>query len=101
VSYTLSEAASVRVVVERCSKYAKPKAKKGKRKAAKRGRCLRFAAMAGAQTKAGKAGVNSFRFNGKVKRKSLKAGSYRLALTPTDGGGNRGAVVRAPFAIKR
>jgi len=101
VSYALSEAASVRVVVERCSRYVKPKAKKRRRKAARRGRCLRYAQMTGAQTKAGKAGANSFRFNGKVSGKPLKAGSYRLALTPTDAAGNRGAVVRAAFSIRR
>lgn len=111
VSYSLSEAASVRVVVERCSKYAKPKAKKKakrsvdaaarKRKAVKRGRCLKFAALKGAQTRAGKAGANSFRFDGRVSGKTLKAGAYRLALTPTDAAGNRGAAVRITFAIKR
>ena len=115
VSYTLSEAASVRVAVERCSKYAKPKGKKRtkgrraaadtaarKRKAAvKRGRCLRFAVITGAQAKSGKAGANSFRFDGRVGGKSLKAGSHRLALTPTDAAGNRGAAVRVAFAIKR
>ncbi len=112
VSYALSEAASVRVVVERCARYAKPKAKgrakqsvadaaARKRKAVKRGRCLRFAAMTGAQAKSGKPGVNGYRFDGKVKGKSLKAGSYRLALTPTDAAGLRGDAVRAPFAIKR
>ncbi len=100
VSYRLSEAASVRVVVERCSKYAKPKGK-AKRKAAKRGRCTRFSALAGAQTKAGKAGANAFRFNGKVGGKALKPGVYRLALTPTDAAGLRGAAARAGFAIKR
>lgn len=117
VAYSLSEAASVRVVVERCSKYAKPKGKakakaKGrrsvadaaarKRKVAKRGRCLRFAVTtAGAQTKTGKAGANSFRFDGRVGGRPLTAGAYRLALTPTDAAGNRGAVVRAPFSIAR
>jgi hypothetical protein len=113
VSYTLSEAASVRVVVERCSKYAKPKgrakgrgsaaeaAARKKRKVVARGRCLGFKAMAGAQTKAGKAGANGFRFDGKVGRKALKPGAYRLALTPTDAAGARGDVERAGFAIKR
>jgi hypothetical protein len=114
VSYTLSEAASVRVVVERCSKYAKPKgqrrakgkrsaeaAARKKRKVVARGRCLGFKAMNGAQTKAGKAGANGFRFNGKVGRKALKPGAYRLALTPTDAAGARGDVARAGFVIKR
>jgi hypothetical protein len=114
VAYTLSEAASVRVVVERCSKYAKPKGKrrgkaKGKRSAVEvaarkrvaRGRCLSFKAMNGARTKAGQTGANGFRFNGKVAGKTLKPGAYRLAQTATDAAGARGDVVRAPFSIKR
>lgn len=116
VSYRLSEAASVRVVVARCSKYAKPKgkrrkakrsladaaARKGKRKAAaKSGRCLRFKAMRGARTKAGKAGANGFRFRGKWAGKRLKPGRYRFVLTPTDAAGNRGGAKRAPFTVLR
>ncbi len=115
VAYTLSEAASVSVVVERCSKYAKPKRKgkaKGKRsvaeaaarrkrRAAARGRCVSFKAMSGAQVKAGKAGANGFRFNGKVAGRALKPGAHRLALTPTDAAGARGAAVRAAFTIAR
>jgi hypothetical protein len=97
VSYTLSEAASVRVVVERCAKYAKPKAKK--RGAAKR-RCLRFAAMRGAQTKVGKAGANGFRFNGKVGGKTLKAGPYKLVLTATDPAANVSAATRIAFVVR-
>jgi hypothetical protein len=114
VAYALSEAASVQVVVERCSRYAKPKGKgkaKGKRsvaeaaarrrKAAAPRRCLTFKAMNGAQTKAGKAGANGFRFNGKVAGRALKPGAYRLALTPTDAAGARGATVRAAFTVAR
>lgn len=112
VSYSLSEAASVRVVVERCAKYAKPKggrrAKRSgadvavrRRRAVERGRCLRFAALAGPQTKAGKAGANEFRFNGRVRGRALKPGPYRLALTPTDAAGNRGGTARVGFAIRR
>lgn len=115
VAYALSEAARVRVVVERCAKYAKPKGKRrakraladaaasgGKRKpAVESGRCLRFAAMGGAQTRSGKAGANGFRFNGKVAGRALRPGAYRLALTPTDAAGARGRTVRAPFTIAR
>jgi hypothetical protein len=113
VSYALSEVASVRVVVERCAKYAKPKrgSRKGRRAGAgatarkratvRRGRCTRFAAMRGARTLAGRAGANSFRFNGRLRGRALKAGSYRLVLTATDPAGNVGDKVRAPFAIRR
>ena len=91
VSFSLSEAASARFVVERCSKRA------GKR----RQRCVRFKAMKGAFTQQGKAGANAFRFSGRVKGKALKRGPYRLAATPTDTAGNGGATVRARFDVKR
>jgi hypothetical protein len=104
VSYRLSEAARVRVAVERCAKYAKPKAKKkgaGKRgKSAAKRRCLRFAAMRGAQTKAGEAGANGFRFNGKVDGKTLKAGPYKLVLTATDPAANVSAATRIAFVVR-
>lgn len=93
VSYALSEAASVRVVVERCAKYVK---RKGKPR-----RCARFAALRGAQTKTGKAGSNGFRFTGRVGGKPLAAGSYRLALTPTDLAANVGKTTRVAFVVRR
>jgi hypothetical protein len=88
VSFTLSEAASVRLKVERCAKR-------------KRGRCVRWKALKGGSTKPGAKGANKIRFNGRLRGKALKAGSYRLALTATDPAGNVGATGRAPFSIRR
>lgn len=91
VSFSLNETASVRLVVERCSKRA------GK----KRKRCVRFKATKGAFTRQGAPGANAFRFNGRVRGKALKRGPYRLAATPTDAAGNGGATVRARFDVRR
>jgi hypothetical protein len=88
VSFTLSEAASVRWTVERCTQR-------------KRGRCVRWRALKGGLTKPGAQGANKVRFNGRLRGKVLKAGGYRLVVVPTDGAANRGAAVRTAIAIRR
>lgn len=87
VSFTLSEAASVRLTVERCAKR-------------KRGRCVRWTALRGGLTKPGVQGANKIRFNGRLRGKALKAGGYRLVLTPTDGARNVGKPVRSAIAVR-
>lgn len=80
---------------------------KGKRRCVKqtkanvaKPRCTRFAA-AGKLTKRGKAGANSLKFNGKLGRKTLAPGRYRLTLTAVDATGLRSAPLRLPFSILR
>jgi hypothetical protein len=87
VSFTLSEAASLRLTVERCAKR-------------KRGRCVRWKALRGGLTKTGVKGVNKIRFNGRLRGKALAAGGYRLVLAPTDGASNRGNAVRTAIAVR-
>lgn len=87
VSFTLSEAASVKATVQRCSKR-------------KRKRCVRYRTLKGSLTKTGVKGANSFRFDGRLRGKALKPGAYRLAVVATDAAGNRAAAVRAAFAIR-
>jgi len=91
VSFALSEAASVRLTVERCAKRA------GKRK---RGRCVRWKALKGGLTKPGAQGANTVRFNGRLRGKALKAGGYRLVVTPTDGARNVGKLARVAIVIR-
>jgi hypothetical protein len=92
VSFTLSEAASVRMTVERCAKRA------GKRK---RGRCVRWKSLKGALVKPGVQGAtNKIRFNGRLRGKALKAGGYRLVLTPTDSASNRGLARRVAVVVR-
>ena len=91
-SFALSEAASVRLTVERCAKRA------GKRK---RGRCVRWRALKGGLTTAGVQGANKVRFNGRLRGRALKPGGYRLVLTPKDGAANVGKAARATFAVRR
>ena len=86
VSYRLSEAATMRFVVQRC------------RKVRRRTRCR---TVKGSFRHAGKAGTNRFRFTGFLRNRALKRGSYRLVGTPTDLAKNKGKSVRASFRIKR
>ena len=87
VSFTLSEAASVRLTVERCAKR-------------KRGRCVRWKAVKGGLTKPAVPGANKIRFNGRLRGKALKPGGYRLVLKPTDGARNVGKVARVAIAVR-
>jgi hypothetical protein len=96
ISYASTEAASVRIVVERCAKRAR---KKGSKK--RTGRCLRFKPLKGALVQQGVKGPNRLRFKGRLRRKPLKPGPYRLKATATDAASNRGKAVRARFAIRR
>jgi hypothetical protein len=92
VSYSLNEPAAVRVAVQRCAK--RPRQGRGKR-------CVRYATLRGAFTRASTAGTNGFRFTGFLRGRRLRAGAYRLTATPTDAAGNRGAIVRVAFGVRR
>ncbi len=86
ISFRLSEAARVSVRIER-------------RLRNRRGR--RRYKRAGTFTRRARAGANRTRFSGRIGRRKLKPGSYRLTLTPTDAAGNRGKPRRLSFGIVR
>ena len=94
IRYTLSEAAKVTLRFERKSKGRR--VKKGKkrvcakrtRKNRKKRKCNRFKS-AGTLTRASKAGKNSVKFSGRIGKKALKRGSYRLVVQGTDAAGNK------------
>ena len=65
LGFTLSAASRVRITVER-------------RVRNRRTGRVRFAKVRGTVTTAGKAGVNAFRWNGRVGGRKLGAGTYRL-----------------------
>jgi hypothetical protein len=100
VSYRLSVDATVAFRVER--------AKKGRRRGGKcrkpgrpsRGRrCTRYVRVRGAFNVGGTAGSNSFRFTGRVAKRKLAKGRYRLVATPNSGA-KAGKATRARFRIK-
>jgi hypothetical protein len=86
ISFRLSEAARVSVRIER-----RLKNRRGKRRYRR----------AGTFTRRSRAGANRIRFSGRIGRRKLKPGSYRLTLTPTDAAGNRGKPRRLSFRVVR
>ena len=70
-----------------------------KRNAAKP-RCTRYTA-AGNLTTSAKAGLNTLALTGKLGRKTLTPGPYRLTLTATDSTGLRSKPLHLTFKIQR
>lgn len=79
VTFTLKAPAKVRFTVEKKRKGRCPAAKKGKKKSKK---CKAYKKVKGSFTVAGKTGKNSFRFRGRIGKKTLKPGRYRLVSVP-------------------
>jgi hypothetical protein len=90
ISYSLSEAATVRIAIER----ATGGRKKGKScakptKALKRAKkCTRYV-RAGTLTAKSKKGTTKLAFDGRVSKKLLGRGGYRIVVTAVDAAGNR------------
>jgi hypothetical protein len=104
VSYKLNQNALVRFTVQQ----AKRGRKKGKgkrtrcvpktRKNRKARTCKLIVTLRGSFTQNGRAGANSFRFTGRLRRKALKPGKYTLVATPS-ANGRKGRSARASFRI--
>jgi hypothetical protein len=103
INFSLSEAASVRVVVDRSAqgRRAGGKCRAPSKANRKRPRCTRFVRIGGTVKLTGKSGANSIKFNAKVGGRSLKPGKYRATATATDSAGQTSAAVKASFKIKR
>lgn len=106
LSFRLSEAARLTLRIERKLKGRRVR-RKGKircvrptRKNARRRRCARYK-RAGSFTRTFAAGAHRIKFSGRIGRRKLRPGSYRLTLTPTDAAGNRGKARRLGFTIVR
>ncbi|HKG02773.1 MAG TPA: hypothetical protein VKB03_06300 [Conexibacter sp.] len=86
---TLSEAATIAVRFER--KLPGRRNAKGlcvkPRRASHGRRCIRFKPI-GTQTRAGRAGDNALAIGGKLDRRTLPAGAYRLTIVARDAAGN-------------
>lgn len=96
---TLSEAADVRIRFER---KLPGRRKAGRcvspRRAPQGRRCTRFV-DAGTQRRSARADRNALSVAGRIGRRVLPAGSYRLTIVATDAAGNRSRAVRAPLRI--
>jgi hypothetical protein len=100
VFYEISEAATVGLKIER----GRPGVRSGKRcvrskPRPKAKRCTRYSTLKGSLSDQGLAGLNSFRFTGRLANRALKRGKYRLRATATDAAGNRSKPRTAAFRI--
>ena len=86
ISYALDERATLTFRVRRAVR--------------RRGR-TRYVTLRGSFVHTGNPGGNRLRFSGRLRRRALRPGRYRLVGTPADAAGNRGAAVRASFRITR
>lgn len=91
VSFAVQRKASGRRVGGRC--VASSGSNRGKPK------CPRFLSVGGGFGSAGKAGLNSLGFSGRVGRRALAAGSYRLVATAENGRGGSSAPATKGFEI--
>lgn len=96
VSYTSSDAASVRFSVERSSQGHRVDGRcvKSTRSNRSRTRCTRYVRVSGSFTRNRGAGTNRFTFSGRVGGRAVKPGRYRLLATP-----GAGRTVRATFGV--
>jgi hypothetical protein len=101
VRYRLSEAATAKFTVERAvkgrkkgSKCVRPTKKNRKAKS-----CTRYLRLRGSFSRLSKAGLNSFRFTGRLRAKKLRPGRYRLVMVATDAAKNKSKPKRARFRV--
>jgi hypothetical protein len=106
LSYRLAEPSSVELLIDRKLKGRKV-LRKGKatcvaptRGNAKRRRCTRYK-RAGRLTRLGPAGTNKVAFSGRIGRRKLKPGNYRITIQAHDLASNFGKRTRLPFTIVR
>jgi uncharacterized protein (DUF2141 family) len=103
VTYSLSHAAKVTFRIERASagrrvggRCVKP------RRSGRRGkRCIRYSLVSGSFAHAGRAGSNKFKFSGRVHRRKLRPGRYRLRALARDAAGRQSQARRRAFRVAR
>jgi hypothetical protein len=105
IRFTLSEAATVRLRIDR--KLKGRRVKKGKkrvcakpnRKNRKKRKCTRYKRAGKTLVRSSKAGKNKVKFSGRIAKKALKRGAYRLTIVATDASGNKSKAKRLKFKI--
>jgi len=101
VTYALSERATVTFRVERAlaGRRVRGRCRRPTTVNRRAPRCTRYVLLPGRLSRAGRAGANAVRFMGRLARRRLPLGRYRLVLTASDPLGNRSAARRIRFTI--
>jgi hypothetical protein len=99
LTYQLSEAATVTITVERLTKGRRIAGRcvTGRRTGA---RCTKVT-RAGVLRRASNAGLSRIAFSGRIGRRALRAGNYRLRVVARDAAGNTSRTVRVGMRIAR
>lgn len=100
ISYRLNEPARVRFTVQKyrhLSRVCKQRLAQTRHRTGTR--CRRWVSLKGKFAKASAAGATSVRFTGRLNKRSLRPGSYRLVVRATDRTGNVTKPVRPTFHI--
>jgi len=103
IRFVLSEQAAVTLTIERAASGRRQGATcRAPSKANRRARaCVRYV-RAGALHRAGRSGTNTVAFSGRIGKKALARGGYRLSATARDAAGNTSArTAQARFAVTR
>ena len=101
LSFTLSEAAGLRIAVQRRASGVRVKGRcVAPTRRQRRPRCTRWLSR-GTITAKGAAGANRVAVTGIVGGRSLPAGTYRLVITATDGPGNAASATSATLTLRR
>lgn len=102
IRYSLSEAATVTFAVQRRTVGRRVRGRCRKRTRANRSRkhCTRFVPVA-AFAQPAAAGANTTRFSGRIGRRALKPGRYRMLLVARDAAGNASTPAKLAFRVIR
>ncbi len=103
VSYKLSEVARVTFTVKRraAGRRMGKRCVTPRRGNRRQHRCTRLLAVRGSFTQNGVAGVNRFNFSGRMNRRALAPGSYRLYAVARNASGKRSRALSVAFRIVR
>jgi hypothetical protein len=103
VSYRLSEAARATFRVQRALAGRRVDGRCVRPTRANRGKppCERYRTLRGSFSHRGTAGLNRFRFSGRLAGRKLRPGGYRFVVTAKDAAGNTSRPVRSLFRIIR
>ena len=103
IRFTLSEAGTVRIRFDRKLKGRRNAGRcvRPRRTLRNKRRCTRYKRAGKSLVRTGKKGRNSVAFSGRIGRKALPRGRYRLTIVARDAAGNRSKPKRASFRIVR
>jgi uncharacterized delta-60 repeat protein len=102
INYRLSEAARATLTIQRKVRGVSVRGRCLKPSRRRHGRrCTRIVGVGKPLVRESPAGTTSIRWNGRVGRKALKPGAYRLAIVALDAAGNRSETKLVGFTVVR